>query len=187
MLLSASPLAFAAGPLDGSAAPQAAAVFTNHAPVITPISASSGVAGLVVTLSANIVDLDAGDRITNAVLSFRIHNSGTYSNLAMAAFGSVYSAVIPSNKVTTAGLDYYFSAWDAYGMRANSSTNTLSVLAAKAPLISLQPQNRMIQIQGAAAVLNVIATGNPPPSYQWRLMGSNIHGATASKIGRAHV
>jgi uncharacterized delta-60 repeat protein len=48
--------------------------------------------------------------------------------------------------------------------------------AAAAPVISVQPASQTVQ--GNSFTLSVVASGNPTPTYQWRLNGSAIPGAT---------
>ncbi len=49
------------------------------------------------------------------------------------------------------------------------------------PLITTQPQNKTVVV-GESATFNVTATGTQPLSYQWRMGGTNIAGATASSL-----
>ena len=51
------------------------------------------------------------------------------------------------------------------------------------PSITTQPQGQSVS-QGANATFTVAATGTTPLSYQWRLYGTNIAGATASSYTR---
>jgi hypothetical protein len=47
------------------------------------------------------------------------------------------------------------------------------------PVIVEQPQNQQVKV-GATATFKVRATGNPAPSYQWRVNGTAINGAKNS-------
>jgi hypothetical protein len=55
-----------------------------------------------------------------------------------------------------------------------------------APGIMVQPQGQNVN-QGGSAVFTVVATGSPQPTYQWRLNGANIGGATNSSYTRGNV
>jgi uncharacterized repeat protein (TIGR02543 family) len=55
-----------------------------------------------------------------------------------------------------------------------------------APSITTQPQSQSVG-QGANATFTVTATGTAPLSYQWRLYGTNIGGATALSYTRPTV
>ena len=55
-----------------------------------------------------------------------------------------------------------------------------------APSIATQPQSQTLS-QGANATFTVTATGTEPLSYQWRLYGTNISGATTSSYTRNSV
>ena len=54
------------------------------------------------------------------------------------------------------------------------------------PSVTAQPQNQSI-IAGAAATFSVTATGTAPLTYQWRLNGTSLTGATASSYTRSNV
>jgi len=50
-----------------------------------------------------------------------------------------------------------------------------------APAITAQPGNATVAA-GASTTFIVAATGNPPPTYQWRKDGTNISGATSASL-----
>jgi hypothetical protein len=54
-------------------------------------------------------------------------------------------------------------------------------LLSLAPIITAQPQNQT-RVIGQTATFNVVATGPAPLSYQWRLGGSSLNGATNSSL-----
>ena len=57
------------------------------------------------------------------------------------------------------------------------STSTEALLTVIEPVIIVQhPQSRLVA-PNDNVTLSVVATGNPPPAYQWRLNGVNIPGA----------
>ncbi len=55
-----------------------------------------------------------------------------------------------------------------------------------APVIVTQPQSQLVNI-GASVYFGIVATGAPPPAYQWRFNGTNIAGATSSTLARTNV
>jgi uncharacterized protein GlcG (DUF336 family) len=59
----------------------------------------------------------------------------------------------------------------------------LSVNAPVAPFIGVQPQTQTVT-RGATANFSVVATGTAPLSYQWKLNGDPISGATKSNFSR---
>lgn len=83
--------------------------------------------------------------------------------------GSVFDCVISSEfgTITTTGA-------------------VLTVAVTGAPVIVVQPSNVSVA-SGATATFTVTATGDAPLSYQWRLNGSNIVGATGSSYSRSSV
>jgi len=69
---------------------------------------------------------------------------------------------------------------------AGSVTSAAAVLAVTAPVpvaptITTQPQSRVVPA-GTSVTFSVVATGTPPPTYQWRKDGNSIPGATASSL-----
>jgi len=54
------------------------------------------------------------------------------------------------------------------------------------PVIAVQPQSETV-LAGATAAFTVDAGGSPPLSYQWRMNGNNIAGATASSFALTNV
>jgi len=54
------------------------------------------------------------------------------------------------------------------------------------PTISTQPQSQTVVV-GQVATFNVVATGPPAPTYQWKRNGTNIAGATLSSYARANI
>jgi len=68
-----------------------------------------------------------------------------------------------------------------------SITSAVAVLTVNLPpSITAQPQDQTVN-EGATATFTVGATGAPPLSYQWRLNGANLAGATGSSYARAGV
>ena len=65
---------------------------------------------------------------------------------------------------------------------AGSVTSSNAVLYVLAPpVITTQPQSQTIYI-GGAVTFSAAADGTPAPSYQWRLNGINIPGATSPSL-----
>lgn len=70
---------------------------------------------------------------------------------------------------------------------AGSATSANAALTVNTPpSITAQPQSQTV-IAGTSVTFNVTVTGSSPLSYQWRLGGSDIAGATASSFTRANV
>ncbi len=62
---------------------------------------------------------------------------------------------------------------------SNNAMLTVNQAAPQAPTISTQPANQTVNA-GQTATFSVLANGTAPMSYQWRMNGSIISGATAS-------
>jgi uncharacterized repeat protein (TIGR01451 family) len=63
----------------------------------------------------------------------------------------------------------------------NSVTNSATLTVAAPPTIAAQPQNQTTPM-GNSATFSVTANGVGPITYQWRLNGADISGATASSL-----
>ncbi|PSL33323.1 PQQ-dependent sugar dehydrogenase [Chitinophaga ginsengisoli] len=70
--------------------------------------------------------------------------------------------------------------------RDNSALYKLIYTGTQAPAITTQPEALTVP-QGQKATFNVIATGNPAPTYQWRKNGTNITNATAASYSITNV
>ena len=100
------------------------------------------------------------------------------------ATGPTY--VIPSANLADAGT-YTVVASNNLGS-ATSPEEVLVVQAAvvvptnTAPTISAQPAATQTVASGGSATFTVVATGSPAPTYQWRVNGDPISGATSASL-----
>ncbi len=63
---------------------------------------------------------------------------------------------------------------------ADTNNHTIRFVGALlAPTISVQPQSQTVTA-GSNATFSVVASGTPPPTYQWEFNGTAISGATSS-------
>ncbi|MBI5574460.1 MAG: lamin tail domain-containing protein, partial [Elusimicrobia bacterium] len=88
-------------------------------PNIIHIPVTVSTAGTNIEITAEITDTDG---ISSATLYYKITGSGTFLQASMSASSNTYTATIPSNSVTTSGVDYYIKATDN---SSNSSSNPL--------------------------------------------------------------
>ncbi len=141
------------------------APFVGVAPVITGQPAAQTKAiGDSVTFSVTATDPTSN--------GYQWRRNGSNINTATTS-----SFTINSLLATDAG-DYTVVLTNSYGSVTSSIAN-LNVLFP--PAISVQPQNQTIN-PGATAVFNVTASASPAPSYQWRMNGLTIVGATSSSL-----
>ena len=61
-------------------------------------------------------------------------------------------------------------------------SNTAVLIINSPPIISTQPRSQTV-LAGGSVTFVVVATASPAPTYQWRLNGSAIAGATAASYG----
>ncbi|HOX55590.1 MAG TPA: immunoglobulin domain-containing protein [Candidatus Paceibacterota bacterium] len=101
---------------------------------------------------------------------------------------TVSSAALPGSNISLGYWDYYASLSDntnlSFGVFDNVRVERLTSNAP--PYITSQPQSQMVKA-GSTVTFGVVAGGVPAPSYQWRLDGTPIPGATASSYSRANV
>jgi len=113
-------------PFNYATMPYSISVLTNHAPTITHTAPTLGLAGQALAVSAEIVDVDQGDGVSQATVFYRVHDeqqTTPYYSIAMTrGNGNTFTAAIPAGKVTDVGVDYYLSAWDNYSVRADSGS-----------------------------------------------------------------
>ncbi|HOX56924.1 MAG TPA: immunoglobulin domain-containing protein [Candidatus Paceibacterota bacterium] len=72
------------------------------------------------------------------------------------------------------------------GYNGNYGSVALRIVAGVPPIITAQPQGQTV-MAGANVAFAVTATGTAPLSYQWRLAGTNLPGATASSLNLTDV
>jgi hypothetical protein len=138
-----------------------------------------------------------------ATASSTITLTGNATNLPVGTYTVTYSRSLPSATgltatmtVTTAGTGTFtasgltttgsstitvtnLSSGATGGVCSSniSANNTTVITVNAAPAITTQPSSQSI-CNGNAVTFNVIATGTPTPTYQWRKAGNNITGAT---------
>jgi hypothetical protein len=102
--------------------------------------------------------------------------SDTCSTFVVQPIGTVTNATATNTVIAT-------RTWQATDSCGNSSIcqQSITVLLQSAPVIVTQPVGGAISI-GGNEVLSVGATGTGPMSYQWKLNGANISGATRSQL-----
>ncbi len=91
------------------------------------------------------------------------------------------NGLVVSSNATLTGCGTVIGAITNYG--TISTTNCGG--GASAPSISQQPVNQMVA-QGGTFAFSVTASGTAPLSYQWRLAGTNLSGATASAYSKTN-
>lgn len=111
-------------PFNYTSLPYSITVGSNNPPTIAHTPVASAQAGTAVPISAQITDPDDGDGVNRAVIYYRPHNpyqTTFYLSSTMSdAGGGNYAADIPASQVTSAGVDYFISAWDNNGARSDN-------------------------------------------------------------------
>jgi len=133
-----------------------------------------------------------GQTVTaGANVSFAVVASGTAPLTYQWKLGGVNvsggtSATLNISSVTTGQAGVYTCVVANSAGSATSSAATLTVNAVVAPTITTQPVSQTVAA-GANISFTVAANGTAPLSYQWRLDGANISGATSATLNLTSV
>ncbi len=95
--------------------------------------------------------------------------------------GATNATLILNNTMATEAGEYRVVISSAAGSVTSSVAKLTVIGGAPSLSIDLQPQSQTVNA-GATVTLSVSATGNPPPSYQWRRNGVNIPGAVSPTL-----
>lgn len=121
---------------------------------------------------------DGRDRYISAVK--RVGNQLTFKTLYVKQLPPAPIAF--ANYQEGASSNGYCLVVDVAPIGASSVTGVPSNVLQSGPVINTQPASQTI-VEGGTVTFNVAATGNPAPTYQWRLNGTNIAGATGTSYG----
>lgn len=111
-------------------APHQIAILPNEAPEITHTPVTNLTPNRAITITADIVDRT--NSLSSVTLFYRKTGQLLYQQQEMRFnFGNQYTATIPTDYVTTAGVDYYLAAEDDFGVRrTHGSADQPHVIAA---------------------------------------------------------
>ncbi|MCG2827570.1 MAG: carboxypeptidase-like regulatory domain-containing protein, partial [Thermoplasmatales archaeon] len=94
----------------------------TESPVITHTPVTSGTAGVKITITATITDIN----LTAVSVFYRVHGTENYTSWPMTYVSNDdYTFDIPASAVTTAGVEYYIWAKDGAGNEATNGTAAL--------------------------------------------------------------
>ena len=156
-------------------------------PPTAPPAAPSGLAATAVSSSQiSLTWSNNAVNVVNNVVARSTVNGGPYIDIASLPLSSTGY----SDTGLAAATPYYYvvRAVNPAGPSANSAQAGATTLAAPPtpPTIVTQPQSQTVPA-GVDATFSVTANGTTPLSYQWRLNGASVPGATASAYTRANV
>ena len=141
----------------------------------------TGMAGLAITAQPESQSVTAGQTATFSVkatgtgtITYQWKKGGVAINGATAA-----SYTTPVTTSASNGAEFAVVVTD--GVESMTSSNAILTVtsAAVAPTITTQPTSKNVT-SGQAATFSVAATGTAPLSYQWKMNGADISGATSA-------
>jgi PKD repeat protein len=137
--------------------------------------------GVNFRVSGPLVNFNAGPLSGGAPLSVSFANQtiGATNYIWSFGDGGTSSSTSPAYVYATAGT-YSVTLSATGGGITNSVTRTNYIVATNLPPTITAPPQPHTVAQGADAALSVTASGSPPLSYQWRLAGQPIAGATTN-------
>jgi hypothetical protein len=148
-------------------------------------SVTSAVATLTIAVPPIITNQPQSQAVsTHDATSFSVSASGTAPlryqwNLNGASLSGATSSTLALNNIKSQDGGSYTVVVTNY---AGSVTSAVAVLTVDAPpFIITQPQSQTA-ILGQSASIPVVAIGVAPVTYQWRLNGSTVAGATNSNL-----
>lgn len=108
------------------------------------------------------------------------------TNIAAIAAGAYHTVALRANGTLTAWGSSVFNQtvvppWSGFQKIAAGGYHNLAHLVNNAPAITVQPSSQRVMVT-ESAVLQVLAVGAPPLSFQWRRDGTNIAGATNTTL-----
>jgi hypothetical protein len=106
----------------------------------------------------------------------------------IAITGATNASLTLSSVTSSDAASYTVDVTNIAGtVTSNAATLTVTTPPPNSgPVISVQPVSQSVSL-GTSISFNVIATGNPAPTYQWRFNGSPISGATSSQLSLANI
>ena len=115
--------------------------------------------------------------------------TGTWTTVTSVSAGGTGFSHALANLPLAAGQEIWIR-WQFSRTSGNATVMAIDNLAisslvwasnSAAPVIQQQPAS-LVTEDGGAVTFSVLASGNPPPSFQWRFNGSNLSGATNSSL-----
>lgn len=135
-------------PFNYSQLPHVIPVLENQAPAIAHTPVSQGMVGVAIAIEAEVTDPNGNETVDQVTLHYRRHEPDQqppYLPVPMTpADGLSYTAQIPGEAVTADGVDYFISAWDEQGVRADSGTSQSPYYIQ----VSTQPNQAPVAVAG---------------------------------------
>ena len=149
--------------------PDPPTIVSNPAAVTVPAGGTA-----MFTVVASSSDLTYQWRNGNNVLI----NDGVLANGTVVSGATTPTLVLSS--INPADVAHFYHA--VVGNECGSATSSASALTVNGcPFISMPPSDVLI-CSGTPTNFSLTALGTPPPTYQWRLNGTNVPGATNATI-----
>ena len=151
------------------------------------VAASGGFTASAITTQPQSQSVTVGDSVTftvaasgNPTPTYQWRKNGTNLNGATNA-----TLTLTNVQTGDAGIYTVVATNSAGSATSNGAVLTVST-ATVAPAFTTQPASQTLAA-GSSATFNVVATGNPAPTYQWRKNGTNLSGATTVTLTLSNV
>ena len=133
--------------------------------------------------SVNVLPIYPTSGASASVLTFAAQNS----NSAVAAATLTQSSLVVAPSSTTVGTTTItITATDTNGNAASGAFTVTVAAAGAAPVVTTPPASQYVT-PGSSVTFSVAASGTGPLTYQWRLNGTAIAGATSATYSVTNV
>jgi hypothetical protein len=136
-------------------------------------------------LSSSAIRLAWTDNATNET-GYRVARAPAATGPFSTVANLPANATAWTNSGLSSGTTYFYRLWATNAYTASADSAVVSATTLSPPVITQQPQDQTV-LAGQNATFQVVATGIPAPSYQWRFNGTNLPGATASVLTLTNV
>ena len=138
--------------------------------LLLPPATPSNLSG--VGVSSSQIDLTWQDNASNEVQFSLDRSTNAFASSVQITLASNVTSYPDISLASGTTYSYRIRSWNSAGYSGYSNTNSTRTLTIP-PTIIQQPQSQTV-LQGSSAGFSVMATGDAPLSYQWRLNSNSL-------------